>query len=50
MNFKALNVKYTEASVEDVNFAFKAARHAFDHGPWPKMSGRERGRIVQSLK
>jgi len=35
-----------EAGAADVDIAVKAARHAFDHGPWPKMSGRERGRIL----
>lgn len=24
---------------EDVDLAVKAAREAFDHGPWPRMSG-----------
>jgi len=35
-----------EAGVIDVDIAVAAARRAFDHGPWPKMSGRERGRIL----
>jgi len=32
-----------EASVEDIESAVRAARHAFDHGPWPRMSPAERG-------
>ncbi|CAN6220942.1 unnamed protein product [Urochloa humidicola] len=31
---------------EDVDLAVKAARDAFDHGEWPRMSGSERGRIM----
>ncbi|XP_058111169.1 aldehyde dehydrogenase family 2 member C4-like isoform X2 [Magnolia sinica] len=31
---------------EDVELAIKAAREAFDHGKWPRMSGFERGRIM----
>ncbi|GLJ46248.1 hypothetical protein SUGI_0974390 [Cryptomeria japonica] len=36
----------SEATSEDVDLAVKAARAAFDHGPWPRMSGQERGRIL----
>ncbi|XP_057866408.2 uncharacterized protein LOC131073916 isoform X2 [Cryptomeria japonica] len=36
----------SEATTEDVDLAVKAARAAFDHGPWPRMSGQERGRIL----
>ncbi|KAJ1687932.1 hypothetical protein LUZ63_019322 [Rhynchospora breviuscula] len=35
-----------EADKADVDLAVKAAREAFDHGPWPRMSGYERGRIL----
>jgi len=38
-----------EASVDDVDTAVAAARHAFDHGPWPRMSGYERGMIMHKL-
>lgn len=34
---------------EDVDLAVKAAREAFDHGPWPRMSGSERGKIMMKL-
>jgi aldehyde dehydrogenase (NAD+) len=35
--------------VEDVNRAVKAARKAFDEGPWRRMSAAERGRIMYKL-
>eukprot|EP01018_Ginkgo_biloba_P016818 Gb_01407 [translate_table: standard] len=38
--------RVSEATKEDVDLAVKAARNAFDHGPWPRMSGYERGRIM----
>ncbi|EXB37034.1 Aldehyde dehydrogenase family 2 member C4 [Morus notabilis] len=31
--------KVAEGGKEDVDLAVKAARAAFDHGPWPRMSG-----------
>lgn len=31
---------------EDIDVAVAAARKAFDFGPWPRMSGRERGRVL----
>ncbi|GAA1851824.1 aldehyde dehydrogenase [Pseudonocardia ailaonensis] len=31
-----------EAGVEDIDKAVAAARHAFDHGPWPRMAPAER--------
>tara|TARA_Y100001970_G_scaffold282766_1_gene396276 strand:- start:2323 stop:3840 length:1518 start_codon:yes stop_codon:yes gene_type:complete len=37
------------ASVADTNAAIAAARDAFDNGPWPKMSGTERGEIICTL-
>jgi len=35
-----------EGGVEDINRAVKAARKAFNEGPWPKMGGRERAKIL----
>lgn len=35
-----------EGDVEDVNRAVKAARKAFDQGPWPKMTAYERSCIM----
>ena len=38
-----------EGDREDVDCAVKAARAAFETGPWPKMSPSERGRLVWKL-
>src|SRR5215475_12587540 len=38
-----------EADAADVDDAVKAARHAFDEGPWPRMSPSERGRLIWKL-
>lgn len=38
-----------EADTADVNRAVKAAREAFTHGPWIKMSASERGRLLNRL-
>src|SRR5262245_63220056 len=38
-----------EADREDVDRAVKAARRAFDGGPWAKMTGSERGRLLWKL-
>jgi aldehyde dehydrogenase (NAD+) len=35
-----------EGDAEDINRAVKAARTAFDEGPWPKMSAYERSRVL----
>ncbi|CAN8278140.1 unnamed protein product [Cochlearia groenlandica] len=35
-----------EGDAEDINRAVKAARTAFDEGPWPKMTAYERSRIM----
>ncbi|KAK6941535.1 Aldehyde dehydrogenase domain [Dillenia turbinata] len=41
-----VTIRVAEGDKEDVDLAVKAARHAFDHGPWPRMSGAARGRII----
>ena len=38
-----------EAGVEDVDLAVRAARKAFDEGPWRRMKASERGRILHKL-
>lgn len=38
-----------EGDKEDVDKAVKAAKQAFDHGKWPRMSGFERGRIMMKF-
>ncbi|SDO66863.1 Acyl-CoA reductase [Microbacterium testaceum StLB037] len=35
------------AGVADVDAAVAAARRAFDEGPWPRLSSRERARVLQ---
>src|SRR5690606_14440869 len=35
-----------ECSLEQVREAARAARAAFDRGPWPRMSGAERGKLL----
>ena len=38
-----------EADAADVDLAVKAARRAFDSGPWSKMDARDRGRLLYKL-
>ncbi|MCS6850411.1 MAG: aldehyde dehydrogenase family protein [Gemmataceae bacterium] len=38
-----------EGDKADVDLAVKAARKAFESGPWPKMSAAERGRLLHKL-
>src|SRR5579872_999411 len=38
-----------EADAADVDEAVKAARHAFEKGPWRKMSAAERGKLIYKL-
>lgn len=38
-----------EGNAEDVKLAVKAAREAFDRGPWPGTPAAERGRLVEKL-
>src|SRR5262245_14811669 len=38
-----------EADKEDVDRAVAAARKAFDEGPWRRMTGAQRGRILWKL-
>uniref|UniRef100_A0A0E0MYQ5 Aldehyde dehydrogenase 1 n=1 Tax=Oryza rufipogon TaxID=4529 RepID=A0A0E0MYQ5_ORYRU len=41
--------KIAEGDKADIDLAVKAAREAFDHGPWPRMSGFARGRILHKF-
>ncbi|PRQ46597.1 putative aldehyde dehydrogenase (NAD(P)(+)) [Rosa chinensis] len=41
-----LITRVAEGDKEDVDLAVKAARAAFDHGPWPRLPGAERGAIM----
>src|ERR1700729_1738726 len=38
-----------EGDRADIDQAIKAARKAFDHGPWRKMTASERGRLIWKL-
>ncbi|SFH59799.1 aldehyde dehydrogenase family protein [Planctomicrobium piriforme] len=38
-----------KANAQDVDLAVKAARKAFETGPWPKMDARDRGRLLNKL-
>ncbi len=38
-----------EGSTADIDAAVAAARRAFDHGPWPRMSPEERIEVVQAF-
>jgi phenylacetaldehyde dehydrogenase len=45
----AVMAQVGEADREDVDRAVKAARRAFDEGPWRKMTGSQRGRLLWKL-
>ncbi|KAK7398937.1 hypothetical protein VNO78_10111 [Psophocarpus tetragonolobus] len=38
--------RVSEGNKEDIDIAVKAAREAFDSGPWPRMTGSERAKIM----
>lgn len=40
---------FSSAAKSDVDAAVKSCRKAFDEGPWPRMSGYERGRILNRI-
>jgi betaine-aldehyde dehydrogenase len=44
-----LYVQVASAQVADVNRAVAAAREAFDNGPWPRMSHKERAGHIQAF-
>src|SRR6185312_7971785 len=41
--------EWPEASREDVEAAIRAARKAFDEGPWPRMTGKERASYLYRI-
>ena len=45
----AVMAKVPEATADDVKNAVKAARDAFDDGPWGKTMHRERGQLLQKI-
>jgi len=36
-------------TAEDIDAAVKAARQAFDHGPWPRMTGKARATVLRRI-
>jgi betaine-aldehyde dehydrogenase len=44
-----LVAEFADGSTEDAQTAIAAARKAFDEGPWPKLSGVERGNLLFAL-
>ncbi|MBV6760255.1 aldehyde dehydrogenase family protein [Rhodococcus opacus] len=38
--------RYQRGTAEDAHAAIAVARAAFDDGPWPRMTGTERGRVI----
>lgn len=54
--FKTINpatedmiTQVAEAGEEDIDLAARAARKAFESGPWPKMKARERAKILRKI-
>ena len=41
--------RYPAGGVEDLDRAVAAARKAFDDGPWPKIAGVERARVLNRV-
>lgn len=46
---ETLMLQVPEASTEDVDTAVQAAREAFDDGPWPHLTPRERGTFLRKI-
>jgi betaine-aldehyde dehydrogenase len=46
---EALIARVAAATAEDVELAVKAARQAFDEGPWPQMSGAARAAVLRRI-
>ncbi len=42
-------MRYPEAGIADMDRAVAAARHAFDEGPWPRLSPTERARYLRKV-
>ncbi|WP_417627456.1 benzoylformate decarboxylase [Pararhodobacter aggregans] len=42
-------LRYPEAGTADIDRAVAAARHAFDEGPWPRLSPTERARYLRKI-
>ena len=42
-------LRYTEATPADIDVAVQAARNAFDTGPWPRLSPRQRSEALNTV-
>lgn len=42
-------IKAAAGQAADIDLAVKAARKAFDEGPWPRMTNRERNRVLNKI-
>lgn len=40
---------YSDGAIEDADLAIASSRRAFDSGPWPKMSGSQRARLIRRV-
>lgn len=45
----SLLARVAAAGPADVDLAVAAARRAFDHGPWPRLSGAERAQVLRRI-
>ncbi|MBC9249367.1 aldehyde dehydrogenase [Pseudomonas alcaligenes] len=46
---ESLLAQVPAATAEDVDRAVRAARRAFDDGPWPRLSGAQRGEVLRAI-
>jgi aldehyde dehydrogenase (NAD+) len=44
-----VQMRVAQAQAEDMDRAISAARHAFDHGPWPRMTPAERATYMRAF-
>uniref|UniRef100_A0A2N9FXP5 Aldehyde dehydrogenase 1 n=1 Tax=Fagus sylvatica TaxID=28930 RepID=A0A2N9FXP5_FAGSY len=44
-----VTARISEGDKEDIDLAVKAARHAFDYGPWPRLPGSARAKIMMKF-
>jgi acyl-CoA reductase-like NAD-dependent aldehyde dehydrogenase len=45
-----IHARVPHGQVEDVDRAVRAARHAYDEGPWPRMTPTDRGKLMYRLR
>jgi len=42
-------VEVADGKAQDIDAAVRAAKYAFDHGPWPRMKASERARVLRRI-